>query len=176
MAAFLPESVTDARLSHALSCWQRWRGSHACPARSDVEPADLDSLLPNLFMADLLADGRIRYTLAGRTVRDQLGFELTGLHADELFAGGDLDRINRIYGELRGGNGHVSVQRWLRQGEPVMRFRSLLLPLATDRRRPDSMLGFALYERLDGRPHEPIDHIRNPVTIEIEQDTKLQFV
>lgn len=171
-----PQTVADARLSHALSCWQRWRRDRDWPTRADIDPDQLRLLLPNIFIVEAIDGGRrFRYVLAGATVRNTLGFELSGCYVDELFSGEQLARGEAAYHLALGGQGHSAVQRWMQHGQPVIRFRRLLLPLASDRQHIDTILGFALYDRLSGNEHQPIDHIRDPVTIETEQETLLDL-
>lgn len=168
MTANLPALTQDVRLNYMLSCWQRWRGAHAWPAREDIDPLDLKALLPNLFLLESIDAGRrFRFLLAGRAVRENLGFELSHRHLDELFSGAQLAQAEMPYRQVIAGQGHYGVQHWLQRDRPVMEFRRLLLPLATDRQHIDGILGFGLYERLDGNAEEPVDHLNDPVSITI---------
>lgn len=166
MAVDLPALTQDAKLSYVLSCWQRWRDVHAWPAREDIDPLDLKALLPNLFLLESIDAGRrFRFLLAGRTVRENLGFELSHRHLDELFSGEQLAQAEKPYRQVIAGQGHYGVQHWLQRDRPVMEFRRLLLPLATDRQHIDGVLGYGLYERLDGNAGSPVDHLNDPVSI-----------
>lgn len=161
-----PQAVDDARLAHVLSCWQRWRGANLWPARDDIDPADLRQLLPNLFMVEAVDGGaRFRYILSGVTVRQQLGFELSGRYLDETFSGAQLERAAHAYRTVIAGHGHYALQHWSQRDRPIMQFRRLLLPVAVDRIRIDLVLGFALYDPLKGHDGEPIDHLHDPVTV-----------
>ncbi len=161
-----PQAVDDARLAHVLSCWQRWRGANLWPARDDIDPADLRQLLPNLFMVEAVDGGaRFRYILSGATVRQQLGFELSGRYLDETFSGVQLERAAHDYRTVITGCAHYALQHWSQRGRQIMQFRRLLLPVAVDRIRIDLVLGFALYDPLQDHDGEPIDHLRDPVTV-----------
>jgi hypothetical protein len=165
MTAAPKQHMEDARLAHVLSCWQRWRGANLWPARDDIDPADLRQILPNLFLVEAVDDGaRFRYILSGAAVRQQLGFELSGRYLDDTFAGVQLERITANYRTVISGYGHYALQHWSQRDRPVMQYRRLLLPMAADRSRIDLVLGFALYDPLDGHDGQPIDHIRDPVT------------
>lgn len=169
--------VDDARLSHVLSCWQRWRGSQLWPARDDIDPLDLKQLLPNIFIVGAAKDGtRFRYLLTGVAVREQLGFELSEKYFDEIFTGDQLRRITGHYQAVIAGAGHYVVQLWTQRKRPIMQFRRLLLPMATDRTRIDTVLGFALYDRLAGHDGRPIDHMHDPVTTEILNEATFDLV
>src|SRR3546814_7474632 len=86
-----------------------------------------------------------------------------------------LARNEAAYRAVIGGRGEYAIQRWEQRGRPVIRFRRLLLPLASDRRRIDGVLGFALYDLLPDHDGKPIDHIHDPVTIVPEQETILDM-
>lgn len=168
MSAATPASVKDARLSHVLACWQRWRAGRRWPARADIDPADLELLLPGVFMVQAVGDGgRLRYILAGSQVRNRLGFELTGRHVDELFSGEQLARLEYAYRVVLAGQGHHAVHRWNQRGTDIMEYRRMLLPLADDHATIDTVFGYALYDRLDGRDAELVQHLSDPVTISV---------
>lgn len=166
MTAAPQKHVEDARLAHVLSCWQRWRGVNLWPARDDIDPSDLRQILPNLFMVEAIDGGaRFRYILSGATVRQQLGFELSGRYLDDTFSGVQLDRATANYRVVISGCGHYALQHWSQRGHPVMQFRRLLLPMAADRVHADLVLGFALYDPLEDHDGQPIDHLRDPVAV-----------
>lgn len=177
MNASPQQLVDDARLSHVLSCWQRWRGSQLWPARDDIDPLDLKQLLPNIFMVQVVDDGeRFRYVLTGIAVREQLGFELSEKHLDEIFTGEQLKRVTRNYQTVIAGAGHYVSQLWTQRKRPIMQFRRLLLPMASDRTRIDTVLGFALYDRLAGHDGRPIDHMHDPVAAEVLNEATFDLV
>jgi hypothetical protein len=176
MTAAPKQLVEDARLAHVLSCWQRWRDPHRWPARDDIDPLDLKLLLPNIFMVAAVNDGtRFRYVLSGAAVRQQLGFELSGQHLDEVFIGAQFERITENYRAVLAGSGHYVVQNWAQRGRLVMQFRRLLLPMAADRSRIDLVLGFALYDPLEGHDGRLIDHPRDPVTTTVLSETTIDL-
>jgi hypothetical protein len=176
MTATSQQQVEDARLAHVLSCWWRWRGSNLWPAREDIDPDDLRQLLPNLFMVEAVDSGaRFRYILSGVTVRQQLGFELSGQYFDDTFSGAQLEHAIADYRTVVSGKALYTLQTWSQRGRPVMRYRRLLLPMAADHMRIDMVLGFALYDPLEGHDGEPIDHIRDPVTMTVLTEKTIEL-
>jgi hypothetical protein len=172
-----PQGVDDARLAHVLSCWQRWRGVNLWPARDDIDPTDLRQILPNIFMVEVIDGGaRFRYILSGATVRQQLGFELSGRYLDDTFTGAQLEHATSNYRAVLSGFGHYALQHWSQRGRPVMQFRRLLLPIATDRRHIDLVLGFALYDPLEDHDGQPIDHLRDPVSVTAMEERVIDLV
>ncbi len=171
MTATSQHQVDDARLAHVLSCWQRWRGPNLWPTREDIDPDDLRQLLPNLFIVEAVDGGaRFRYILSGVTVRQQLGFELSGRYLDDTFSGAQLEQIVASYRNVVAGYGMYTMQSWSQRGRPVMQYRRLLLPIAADHMRIDMVLGFALYDPLQGHDNQPIDHLRDPVTVTVIEE------
>lgn len=163
MTAAPRQLVDDARLSHVLSCWQRWRGSRRWPARDDIDPLDLKQLLPNIFLI-AVEGNRLRYVLSGKAVREENGLELSNRYLDEMYTGAQFQRVDSNYRTVLSGKGHHVLQRWSQRNRPVMEFRRLLLPMATDHQHIDGVLGFGLYDRLEGHDGQPINHAHDPVT------------
>jgi len=161
----------DARLSYMLSAWHRWRGPKRWPGRADIDPADFRKLLPNLFMVEVEGTGaqrRFRFILSGETVRQNLGFELGSRYLEDLFHDDQLVRIRASYQHVLTGHAHYVLQHWSRRKRLLMQFRRLLLPLAGARDDEIGLiLGFALYDRMDSQNADPIDHITDPVTVDI---------
>ena len=177
MNAVPQQHVEDARLAHVVSCWQRWRGPNLWPARDDIDPFDLRQILPHLFLVEALDGGaRFRFILSGAAVRQQLGFELSGRYLDDTFTGAQRKHIIANYRAVISGHGHYTMQTWSQRGRPVMQFRRLLLPMAADRIRIDLVLGFALYDPLEGHDGQPIDHLRDPVTITPVEEKMIDLV
>lgn len=158
----------DARLSYMLSAWHRWRGVKRWPTRADIDPIDFRKLLSNLFIVEATPDRRFRFILSGETVRQNLGFELGSRYLEDLFHDDQLARIKASYEQVLEGQAHYVLQHWSRRGKQLMQFRRLLLPLASESGdRVALILGFALYDRMDGHDNNPIDHITDPVTVTI---------
>ncbi|WP_374301269.1 PAS domain-containing protein [Ferrovibrio sp.] len=176
MTNLLPDLVNDGRLSYALACWRRWRGANVWPAREDIDPLDLKNLLPGMYMLESIENGhRFRFTLAGKTVRENLGFELSGKYLDDLFSGPQLAWSTDVHRKVLAGFGHFALQHWQRRGKAVRAFRRLLLPLASDHAHPDMIVGFGLYDQLDRRETIPLDHINDPVTIQIVAESSINL-
>lgn len=68
-----------------------WRGKSAeqgLPSRQDIDPLDIPTLLPFIFLVDVLRDAdrdlRYRYRLIGTRLVDRYGYDLTGRYLDTL--------------------------------------------------------------------------------------------
>lgn len=166
-----PRLQDDARLSYALNSWYRWRGNKRLPGRADINADDFRRLLPNIYLLERAADGRWRFILSGATVRNHLGFELSGRYLEDLFDAEQLDRTKKAYDAVLRGNADYMLQTWSRQGRPVMQFRRLLLPLASDSGDEVALImGIAFYDPLAGHDGNPINHLSDPVDIAIQTE------
>lgn len=76
--------------------WTRRRGGRPVPLRSDIEPADLAVILPDLFILEHSAGANPCFRLAGTRLCAQFGRELKGTRFDALFAPDQRNRIARI--------------------------------------------------------------------------------
>jgi hypothetical protein len=72
--------LTQAPVSHHLDLYDYWfakRGSRLMPARSDINPADIPTLLPYVMIVGKASD-QFRYRLVGSAIARELGRDFTG--------------------------------------------------------------------------------------------------
>lgn len=80
-----PEKIESALIRDLFAYWQGKRRGGALPCRSDIEPADLRALLPNLLIVDFEQEPfRVKFRLVGTRIVELTGFEFTGLYLDEV--------------------------------------------------------------------------------------------
>lgn len=122
--------------------WIRSAGARPMPARADLDPLKVPTLLPNLGLINVGAcvDGA-RFRLAGTRLHEIYGQEITGKRLDDVFSGETQDYWRRVHsrvvetgfplaGAVRGpaeGRDHI-VLFWLR------------LPLSEDGEKVDRIL------------------------------------
>lgn len=81
------ENLDEARSEIVRLMLQWWLGKCGAdiPDRSDLDPADLKPLLPNILISDVEHDPfRVRYRLVGTRAREATGFNIVGRYLDEL--------------------------------------------------------------------------------------------
>ncbi len=83
--------LTDARsiessiIRELFDYWRRKRSGDAIPQRTDIDPAEILPILPNLMMVDFEQQPfRVRFRLVGTKVVDVTGFEFTGMYLDQI--------------------------------------------------------------------------------------------
>jgi hypothetical protein len=80
----------------ALHKYWSSRAGGLTPQRNDIEPADIKSLLPFLYIVAFERDPfRVRYILTGTEADRWNGFNLTGRYVDE-FLSKDIHGANRV--------------------------------------------------------------------------------
>ena len=137
-------TIADVRLRALFGYWREKRGDGAMPARADLDPLEIPTLLPIVGLVDVLDGGaRFRYRLVGTEIVEVDGHDPTGRFLDEappdsgyadyligLFR--EVTRERRpLYGECDfRGPGHIE-----------RRVRHLLMPLSCDGRAVDMIFG-----------------------------------
>ena len=65
--------------------WTLCRGRRRMPRRSDIDPADIPHLLPNIFLVDIeRAPFRVKYRVVGTNAVEWQGHDFTGYYLDEV--------------------------------------------------------------------------------------------
>lgn len=73
--------------------WQQVRGIRQMPARSDIDPNELQGVLRNLQLFEVIGGGeRFFGRLSGEAAREALGFDPTGQFLDETPVGLERER------------------------------------------------------------------------------------
>ena len=85
----------DPILGTALAYWQAKRGGRLMPARRDIDPIEIPTLLPNVQLIEVLTDGGFRYRLVGTALVSAFGRDYTGQYVGKLF---DADLAKSISG------------------------------------------------------------------------------
>lgn len=132
----------------AYEYWSAARRGDRLPARADIDPVGIPTILPYLTLVERdAADRRMRYRLFGSALVDLLGRDPTGRYLDEVYPD-FYTSPSRIYREQVFDMGKPSH----RIGRPTLRFAKdfysverLYLPLAEDGRRVDMLIGVLVF-------------------------------
>ena len=139
-------AIRSKELQALFDYWQRKRNGRVAPARADIVPTEIRPLLPRIFIVEIVGSPpRFRFRLAGTLVVDRFGEEITGRFLDEL----DLDAFNReiVADYVKTADTRAPLcSRWSytkHDGTPL-RYERLLLPLSSDGKTVDMLLGGAV--------------------------------
>lgn len=132
----------DLDLRHAdhralFDYWHARMQGDRLPARADIDPAELRSLLPRLALIDVLREEQglaFRYRLTGTEIVSRAGRDPTGKRFEELYRGDYLQTANETYRQVvESARPHTSDRVYpLVPGREYMTYDRLLLPLAGD--------------------------------------------
>jgi hypothetical protein len=133
--------IAHPMLATLLDYWHQKRGERAMPARSDIEPVELKTLLPHIFMVDVEYEPfRLRYRLIGSALVGVLGQDIKGKYLDQMpllfrtFAAGAYEEVlaarRPCYKEVSGIAAYFRVA-----------YKRLLLPLSNDGQSINIILG-----------------------------------
>lgn len=136
-------------LQNLLAYWRsKCSGDGKLPRRADIDPLELRGLLPNIYLVDVLPDGKFRVRLLGEAHIAVYGPGLVGRVIDDIFPPDSADLFNRLYAAVvrrrapiinRGQITWWSNREW-------MRFEGLHAPLAADGVTIDTIFGAGAFE------------------------------
>jgi hypothetical protein len=84
----LEGQLTHPVLREFHEYWRALAKGNRLPSRSQVDPVEIPSLLPNLFMIDVITgppEPSFRYRLAGTEITKMYGFEFTAMTVADAF-------------------------------------------------------------------------------------------
>jgi hypothetical protein len=128
--------------------WRARCDGDRLPGRADIDPLAFPALLPGIYLVDVIRTpgaGRLgfRFRRVGTAHLAINGIEITGMTVDEAFTGDYGQRARTAYEEVVA-TARPSLKLGARAavgGRAHMVFDRLLLPLASDGRAVDMLLG-----------------------------------
>ena len=148
MNAQMSASATAARAHQEMfAYWASLRRGASLPSRLDLHPAGIKRMLPTVSLIDVKRDpdGALDYRLrlAGTGLYSVYGREITGRTLDDVYNTAAVEywreQLGKVVTERRPGVGVHSLA-W--KGTPHMSILWLRLPLATNGKDVDMILGY----------------------------------
>lgn len=124
-------------------------GPGRLPGRRHFDPADVTSLLPNIWLVDVVRDPlRFRFRLLGTTVEKFAGRRLTGRWLDEELGPETREEVlaNLTAVVATGAPSWRRGPSLIVPEKSVVTLERLYLPLAADGRTVDMVLGLTIFE------------------------------
>jgi hypothetical protein len=139
-------------LRKLLAYWLEKKGDRPAPIRTDIDPTEIKPLLPYIGLVDVeRAPLRFRYRLTGTEITKCYGLELTGHYLDELDLNQHEADITQEYVRAaENGEPSCSVLEYTRKDGHHIRYERLVLPLSSDGRVVDMLIGGCVFERAYG--------------------------
>ncbi|SOE08334.1 hypothetical protein SAMN05877838_0045 [Hoeflea halophila] len=167
--------------------WTEKRGQRTAPGRTDIEPAEIRTLLPHVFICDLTADGQLNFRLAGTALCALHGKELKGAAFSSLWLPDGARHAARTGASVAtGATPAVLSLDCLSSGGRVTKAEMLLLPITGPSGRNDRLIGLlSMFNPPYWVGHEPIvgfsttgirflDQTRDPVFLANRPEIPLQ--
>jgi hypothetical protein len=111
--------------------WDRLRDGRAAPSRSEVDPSEISSLLPDTFIAECGAFRACRFRLAGTRICKAFGRELRGEDLLSLWEGRNRQSFSAVLRSVlfEAAAGHAVFDAYAEDHRSA-RFELLILPVA----------------------------------------------
>lgn len=131
------KALDEPVLAELYDYWSQQRKGRIAPARGDIDPVDIPTLLPHIALTEIVpaADGkaRFRYRLAGTEIEHHIGCPLAGRYIDELMRGDYLAFITGLYHRVIAEKASVySENCYLADEADQLHVKRLMLPLSDD--------------------------------------------
>lgn len=146
--AGLPDS-----LRQMLAYWQSKRAGRAMPARVDIDPAEIKTLLPDLILVDVVrktgAQPDFVYRLVGTRETEVRGANPTGRRVAEAFHGPSEENVLGCYLKVVAGRAPLlDDEYFFRDGDNYADEANLFLPLSSDGQDVNMILVYTAYRQL----------------------------
>lgn len=142
-----PAHLPDDKLQRLYAYWLSRCREDAYPRREDIDPLEIPDLLPNIFLLDVVGDGKdFIFRLAGSLVEDAFNMSLRGKSITEIQrdAGTPIPVAQHV--EVAQGGGPRYREGMMRvAGREHWKTHRLLLPLSSDGRHVDVLMGGAIF-------------------------------
>lgn len=118
---------------HTSKClydyWNELRGKNIAPKHGDLNPEDLENILPDLFMLDRISPNHYNFRLAGKRACNIFGAELTGHNFMELWNANDRDSFVSLLDTLTEHGAGIVCGLKGKSKDVTLTFEFLALPL-----------------------------------------------
>ncbi|EDQ32986.1 hypothetical protein HPDFL43_08554 [Hoeflea phototrophica DFL-43] len=149
------------RHKHSLELYQYWTSKCAgrpAPSRSDIEPGDIRTLLPSVFICELSDTNQLSFRLAGTGLCNLYGRELKGCQFGELWLDSGIRNANRTGTAVASGaTPAVLSLDALSQSGRVLHAEMLMLPVFGPTGEHDRLIGLiSVFDPPYWIGHDPI--------------------
>lgn len=128
--------------ARVLACWDTARGGRPMALRHDIEPAALGPALAQCFVAEVVAPQVARLRIAGSGLHDLMGMDVRGMPLTAFLTGTARAEVLHAVAQVRrGARVQLPLIAPARPRQPAMDGLLMLLPLSSDGRRIDLVLG-----------------------------------
>jgi len=151
LAKVIPlDQITFPKVTQGLAHWNAVRGDRRFPARVDIHPSDIKSLLPNVMLLRVLGEGTdYEFKIVGGRTVEEHGFNPLNWRIGQLdtVVEGYAEFLTGLFAIIRASGNPVALSGRLHHLDRGYRkYESVYLPLGTD--RVDHILNVSDYAAL----------------------------
>ena len=140
--------ISDPGLSRLYAYWDGKRGNRRFPSRKDLDPVDIPTLLPGMFLVDVRRDPfDLFFRLAGTVLSVCYGSDVTGARLIDLNGSQTLELYRRAADTVRTAEPILVSGVLQTPAEIYRRADHLLLPLGESVDRVDMLVGGAIFRK-----------------------------
>lgn len=123
--------------------WKTLRHAQKLPARSDLDPAQIDTVLPHAFILQRVAPGTARFRVAGQKLHDLIQIDARGMPFSTLFQTSERDSIKALIESAFDEPAIIGLPLVSPASvfQPAVHAAMLLLPMRDDKDRTNRILG-----------------------------------
>lgn len=137
--------------------WTALRGARPAPDRAEIDPAQLVSVLPYVFLLETYDDSRHQVRLAGTHVCAAFDAELRGALFHNLWQSDDQKLINDLIETIGSENAAVVIgASSIHEDKATVQAELLLLPVRTMRPGVHGIIGSCVVRSDQGVIHRPL--------------------
>lgn len=134
------DSITSTRIPRLVDYWRERCGARPMPLQSEIDPAAIKDLLPNIVLTGIEAPFRVRYRLVGTRVVEFNKLDFTGAYLDEM-RWDVTERYSRAYAQVaKTCLPYYGLDSWPLARSMHGRSEIVMLPMSTDGSRVDRCL------------------------------------
>lgn len=135
--------MPQGRLARLFAYWQGKRHGDRLPSRGDIRPEEMKPFLPIVYLVDVLGDDQFRYRLLGTEIVDYARRNMTGHILSPATHGPTFEQMRAVYRSACEGKALVFRRRAraLDRDDALVRVDGIVLPLSSDGRSVDMLLG-----------------------------------
>lgn len=130
-----------------LSYWETKRNGREFPGRSDIDPVDIPTMLPFVFLLDVLEQGLdFRYRLVGTDIVRNTKKDFTGCLLSEIREIGSQGKLLEIYQRVVADRAPVRERLSYKTRGGVQKYYDVLVtPLSRNGKEIGMLFGYALH-------------------------------
>jgi hypothetical protein len=143
----VPDDLDDPRFRWLFNYWRDRHRGDLLPSREQIDPTDFPQLLGRIHLIDVIRSGsavRYRVRLWGSMIRHVFNKDVTGRWLDETLVPGTTADVELALANCVAGHPHFWRRPMMPRNQEFIATRRLLLPLASDGRTVDILLGLII--------------------------------